>query len=105
MSNKAADQILGRGSAHARGLLRKREEAERRDMVDHPRHYGGDTPHEVVKCLCAWGLEKDALLWNACKYIARAFLKGNLLEDLKKARWYLDRRISDLESADKTSEK
>lgn len=67
-------------------------------MVQHPRHYGGDTLHEVIKCLKAWGLEADALLWNSAKYIARAHLKGNRLEDLKKARFYLDRRISELEN-------
>jgi hypothetical protein len=76
-----------------------------REMVNHPKHYGGDTLHEVIKCLKAWGLEKDALLWNAVKYIARASLKGNLLEDLKKARFYLDRRISELESLAKSPEK
>lgn len=105
MSNKVADEILSGGSAHARGLLRKRKEPERREMVNHPRHYGGDTLHEVIKCLRAWGLEKDALLWNAVKYIARAALKGNMIEDLKKARFYLDRRISDLESAGNPVEK
>lgn len=70
------------------------------DMVNHPRHYGGDVPHEVWKCLKAWGLENDALLWNAVKYIARAGKKGDLLEDLKKARWYLENRIQSLERKD-----
>jgi len=65
--------------------------------VNHPLHYGGDTPHEVIKCLAAWGLESDALLWNTVKYIARAGKKGSALEDLKKARFYLDRRIRNLE--------
>jgi hypothetical protein len=32
------------------------------------------------------------------KYISRCFHKGNPLEDLKKARWYLDRYIQKLES-------
>lgn len=71
---------------------------ERRETVQHPRHYGGDVPHEVIKCLAAWGLESDALLWNAVKYIARHGKKGNALEDLKKARFYLDRRIAALEA-------
>jgi hypothetical protein len=67
------------------------------EAVAHPSHYGGDVPHETVKCLEAWGLEADALLWNAVKYISRAGKKGDLLEDLKKARWYLNRRIAALE--------
>ena len=68
-----------------------------KEAVNHPSHYGGDVPHEVVKCLEAWGLESDALLWNAVKYISRAKKKWSTLEDLKKARWYLDRRIAQLE--------
>jgi hypothetical protein len=36
-------------------------------------------------------------LGNAVKYIWRAGLKDNSLEDLKKARWYLDREIARLD--------
>lgn len=67
------------------------------EHVNHPSHYGGDVPHEVVKCLEAWGLESDALLWNTVKYIARAGKKGAAIEDLKKAAWYLARRIERME--------
>lgn len=70
---------------------------QRTEPVNHPSHYGGDVEHEVIKCLKAWGLESDALLWNAAKYISRSAKKGRQLEDLKKARFYLDRRISSLE--------
>ncbi len=69
----------------------------RKESVHHPAHYGGDVPHEVVKCLEAWGLEGDALLWNTVKYIARAGKKGAAIEDLKKAAWYLARRIAQME--------
>jgi hypothetical protein len=75
------------------------------ETVNHPAHYGGDVPHEVVKCLEAWGLESDALLWNAVKYIARAGKKGNAVEDLEKAQWYLTRRINQLKSNIRPSEK
>lgn len=68
-----------------------------KEKVNHPEHYGGDVPHETWKCLNAWGLEADALLWNAVKYISRAGKKDNLLEDLKKAQWYLNKRIELLE--------
>lgn len=63
--------------------------------VDHPGHYGGDTPHETIKCLEAWGLDSFCL-GNAVKYIARAGKKNpkTLVEDLEKARWYLDREIA-----------
>lgn len=72
-------------------------EERRTESVHHPAHYGGDTPHEVVKCLEAWGLESDALLWNVVKYIARAGKKGAAVGDLKKAAWYLARRIEEME--------
>jgi hypothetical protein len=32
-------------------------------------------------------------LGNAVKYILRADLKGNAVQDLQKARWYIDREI------------
>ena len=72
--------------------------APKKEMINHPAHYGGDVPHETWKCLNAWGLEKDALLWNAVKYISRAGKKGDTLEDLKKALWYLQKRIELMEA-------
>lgn len=71
--------------------------AETVERVNHPLHYGGDVEHETYKCLRAWGLESDAMLWNAAKYISRALRKERTLEDLKKAQWYLARRIEDME--------
>lgn len=68
------------------------------DKVNHPSHYGGDQPYEVIKVLEAWELGPRTTtagfnLGNTIKYIARAGLKGDLLEDLKKAAWYLNREI------------
>lgn len=64
------------------------------DQVDHPTHYGGDTVYEVIKVIEAWKLGFH--LGNAVKYIARAGRKdpSRRLEDLQKARWYLDRVIA-----------
>lgn len=63
------------------------------DAVNHPKHYGGeDNPYEVIKVIEAWNL--GFRLGNTVKYIARAELKGATVEDLKKARWYLDREIA-----------
>lgn len=58
------------------------------EAVNHPSHYGGDTTYEAIKVIEAWGL--DFHLGNAAKYICRAGKKGDALEDLKKARWYLE---------------
>jgi hypothetical protein len=65
------------------------------DPVSHPAHYGGEgNPHEVIACLESWGLTSNAYLWNVCKYVARADKKGAPLEDLKKARFYLERELA-----------
>jgi Protein of unknwon function (DUF3310) len=65
------------------------------NAVDHPSHYGGkNNPYEAIKVIEAW--ELDFHLGNAVKYIARAGKKDDMLTDLEKARWYLDRRIEQL---------
>ena len=70
------------------------------EMVNHPHHYGGeDNAYEVIKVCEAWELDKDAYLFNVVKYVARAGKKDTAkeLEDLKKAAFYLDRKIKKLE--------
>ena len=67
-------------------------------MVNNPLHYGGaDNPYEAIKVIEAWGL--DFHLGNTVKYISRAGKKetDKELQDLKKALWYLQRRIENLE--------
>ncbi len=69
-------------------------------MVNHPSHYGGEeNVYEVVKVCEAWDLDKDAYLFNVVKYVARAGKKNKdkEIEDLKKALWYLNRKIENLE--------
>ena len=75
--------------------------------VNHPSHYGGkDNPYEVIKVLEAQNLDHDTYLWNVIKYIARAGHKaGNPpLQDLKKAAYYLNRRIECLQKVTETDE-
>ncbi|TAK26785.1 MAG: DUF3310 domain-containing protein [Myxococcaceae bacterium] len=63
------------------------------DPVNHPPHYGGEgNVYEAIKVIEAW--ELGFCLGNAVKYIARAGKKGERVEDLEKARWYLDREIA-----------
>lgn len=71
-----------------------------KEQVNHPNHYGGkDNVYETIKVCEAWGLDKDAYLFNVVKYIARAGKKDSKkeFEDLKKAKFYLDRKISNME--------
>jgi hypothetical protein len=62
--------------------------------VNHPAHYGGDTTYEAIKVIEAWKL--DFHLGNTIKYISRWDKKGNPLENLEKASWYLNRKIEEL---------
>ena len=57
-----------------------RKEYRKKEMVDHPDHYGGeDNPYEAIKVIEEWGLGFN--LGNAVKYISRADKKGKRLED------------------------
>jgi hypothetical protein len=70
------------------------------DPVNSPAHYGGiNNVYETVKVIIAWGLDKDYFLGNVIKYVSRAGKKdpNKYLEDLKKAQWYLNKRIELLE--------
>lgn len=65
--------------------------------VNHPDHYGGaKNPYEAIKVIRAWGLGFS--LGNCIKYISRAGKKDpkKLIEDLEKARWYIDEEITHL---------
>ena len=66
------------------------------DNVNHPAHYatGWSNGAEVIDI----AEHLDFCRGNVVKYVARAGKKGNELEDLKKAQWYLNRAISKLES-------
>tara|TARA_R110000822_G_scaffold28033_2_gene83255 strand:- start:369 stop:710 length:342 start_codon:yes stop_codon:yes gene_type:complete len=66
------------------------------DNVSSPSHYTSGNI-EVIDAIEDWQLDKDHYLACAVKYIARAGKKNpdTLIEDLRKARWYLDRRIGD----------
>lgn len=66
------------------------------DTINSPPHYNFGKL-EVIEVIEDWQL--DFHLGNAVKYIARAKHKGHELEDLHKAKWYIERAISNLEQA------
>lgn len=75
-----------------------------KEAVNHPEHYGGaDNPYEAIKVIEAWGL--DFTLGNTVKYIARAGKKDSELQDLRKAKFYLERRIAKLEGTGQYKER
>jgi len=66
------------------------------DLVNHPPHY---TAHPSgVECIQVTE-HMNFCLGNAVKYIWRADLKGDAIEDLKKAVWYVNREIERREKA------
>mgnify|MGYP003090760353 CR=1 FL=1 len=70
-------------------------EEKQQDVVNHPSHYASESGLEAIEVIEAFFYE-NAFLANTFKYIARAGKKGGeakRLEDLKKARWYLEREI------------
>jgi hypothetical protein len=61
------------------------------DSVNHPKHY---TEHPSgVECIEITE-HMGFCIGNAIKYLWRAGLKGEQIEDLRKARWYIDREIA-----------
>lgn len=67
-------------------------------MVNHPKHYKGKFECiEVMKECFGENAVKDFCLCNAFKYLWRCKRKEKILEDLKKAVWYLNTLISMME--------
>lgn len=70
------------------------------DDISCPSHYCEGRKYEPRKVAEDWGLDKDAYLFNAFKYIARAgrkpfegSLQMGMYKDLMKAREYIDFRL------------
>lgn len=70
------------------------------EKVNHPEHYGGaENIYEAIKVINAWNLGFE--LGNTLKYISRAGKKENKIEDLEKAKWYLEHEINKLKESPK----
>ena len=67
------------------------------DMVNHPSHYTF-SKYEVADVSDEW-YANEPLLWNANKYMARWDKKGDPVENLEKAVWYLQRKIGRIKNA------
>jgi hypothetical protein len=65
------------------------------DPVNHPEHYTSHPSGVEAITVCE---HFDFCVGNALKYIWRHKDKGRPIEDLKKARWYIDREIQRLEA-------
>lgn len=64
------------------------------DIINSPPHYTKGRKYEPAEVIIDWQL--SWALGNVLKYVSRAGRKGDAIEDLKKARWYLEREIKRL---------
>lgn len=60
--------------------------------VEHPEHYQTESGIEAIEVIEAF-FHDSFHLGNVFKYLARAGRKGDYVEDLQKAAWYLQREI------------
>lgn len=61
------------------------------DLINHPPHY---TDHPSgIECITITE-HMGFNVGNAVKYLWRADLKGDAIEDLRKAAWYVNREIN-----------
>lgn len=63
------------------------------EAVNHPDHYQGNGIECIDAMISAFGVEEviSFCKLNAFKYIWRCSKKGRSLEDLQKAKWYLNK--------------
>lgn len=75
---------------------------KKKDVINHPSHYTSSGGIECIDAIDACiSTYKDpvhaGLVWQVVKYIWRAPLKGHYGEDIRKAKWYLDRLVMKLD--------
>ena len=67
-----------------------------RNVIDHPERYGGDSPYECIKVLKEWTTIEEYrgfLKCNAIKYLCRLGKKDDCIQELRKAKWYIEKMI------------
>lgn len=69
---------------------------EEHDVINHPSHYAEGRMYEPIDVFIDWGL--GPLEWQVCKYLSRLGRKGDALEDARKAQFYLNRLVEELEA-------
>ena len=77
--------------------IRENDNNRNKEMINHPSHYNMGK-FEAIDVIEDWQLNFN--LGNTVKYISRAGHKDNIIQDLKKALWYLDREIKRLEKGE-----
>lgn len=78
------------------------ENIKKQEAIDHPIHYKKPGISESIDIIIALGYGIGFCIGNALKYLYRAGMKdkSKYLEDLKKAKWYLDKAIELIEKGE-----
>src|SRR5699024_12349640 len=76
---------------------RRSSDLKEKEMINHPSHYN-QGKYEAIDVIEDWKLNFN--LGNTVKYISRAGHKDNIIQDLKKSLWYLQREIDRLEKGE-----
>lgn len=66
------------------------------NAISHPSHYCDGRKYEPKDVIRDWGLNFN--LGSACKYISRAGRKGDIVEDLEKAKQFIQFKIDYINS-------
>ena len=70
------------------------------DSINNPKHYNinwaGEQAIETYDYINSWKMGYAE--GNIIKYVSRYIYKGKALQDLKKARWYLNKLIAEVEN-------
>lgn len=83
------DKLEARAKLEAEAALEAKAALEL-DLVNHPPHYSSHP--SGIECIQVTE-HFNFNMGNAIKYIWRADEKGNALQDLEKAKWYIEREI------------
>jgi hypothetical protein len=68
-----------------------------KEQVNHPDHYNQGSI-EVIDYIEDLGWGEEFCAGNAIKYLSRYKYKGKPLQDLQKAKWYVERLIQQYEN-------
>lgn len=77
--------------------IRENYDNKNKEMINHPSHYNKGK-FEAIDVIEDWQLNFN--LGNTVKYISRAGHKDDIIQDLKKSLWYLQREIDRLEKGE-----
>ena len=72
-----------------------------KEDINHPKYYN-EGKIEAIEAIVDWDL--NFCMGNVIKYVVRHKYKENPLDDLKKARWYLNYEIQKFEAEEKAIE-